>query len=135
MQIAKKTQQKMSKFFSQEQVPDELRALSDEMQEKAVHMANALTEQGYQLRAAGSMALERVRHLSGMSDETPAQHVLPHDEGWAVMRADAERATALFPTKKEAMDRGREIARNQQSKLVIHGEDGAVQEEHTYSKA
>jgi uncharacterized protein YdaT len=133
MQMAKKMQQKISDYMSKEKLPDGFRSLSDEMQQKAVDMTNTLIEQGYQLPVAASMTLERVRRMSGLTNEPPAQHVVPHAEGWAVMRSDADRATAVLPTKKEAVDRGREIARNQKSKLVIHGQDGMVQDEHLYT--
>ncbi len=55
------------------------------------------------------------------------QHVVPHTGGWAVKGAGAHRATEVFGTKAQAVDRGREIARNQHSELVIHGKDGVIQ--------
>lgn len=55
------------------------------------------------------------------------QHVVPHSEGWAVRGAGSQRATEVFDTKAEAVHRGREIAQNQQTELVIHGRDGVIQ--------
>lgn len=54
------------------------------------------------------------------------QHVVPHPEGWAVKRAGGERASSVHPTQREAIDRARDIARNQGSELFIHGEDGKI---------
>lgn len=63
----------------------------------------------------------------------PTYHVTPHTGGWQVRREGASRASAVLPTKAEALGRGREIARNQtQSSLVIHGQNGRFQQEHTY---
>jgi poly(hydroxyalkanoate) granule-associated protein len=62
-------------------------------------------------------------------------HVSPHDEGWAVIREGAERATKLFGTKKEAVSAGRDIAKNHiPSQLVVHKQDRSVQESFTYEE-
>lgn len=36
----------------------------------------------------------------------------------------AERATAVYPTKQPAVNRAREIARNQSAELWVHGKGG-----------
>lgn len=56
------------------------------------------------------------------------QHVVPHADGWAVRGEGAERASSVHRTQQEAIDRGREIARNQNSELLIHGRDGRIRE-------
>ncbi len=40
------------------------------------------------------------------------QHVVPRTDGWAVRGERAERASGVFPTKAEATQAGRTIARN-----------------------
>ncbi|MBD2115173.1 MULTISPECIES: DUF2188 domain-containing protein [Cyanophyceae] len=54
------------------------------------------------------------------------QHIVPHPKGWAVKSEGASRASSVHPTQKEAIERGREIARNQSSELFIHGQDGRI---------
>ncbi len=39
------------------------------------------------------------------------QHVVPNGKKWAVRRAGAERASGVFSTQKEAIDRGKELAK------------------------
>lgn len=56
------------------------------------------------------------------------QHVVPHPEGWAVKAEGADKASAVFSTQKEAIGRGREIAQNQGSELLIHGQNGRIRE-------
>ena len=56
------------------------------------------------------------------------QHVVPHPDGWAVKPAGGERSSAVYDTQKEAIDRGRDIARNQGVELLIHGRDGRIRE-------
>lgn len=55
------------------------------------------------------------------------QHVVPHQEGWAVKGQGAKRATEVFDRKSDATARGREIASNQGTELLIHGSDGKIQ--------
>ena len=38
------------------------------------------------------------------------QHIVPHQDGWAVRGAGAHRVTEMFDHKEEAIERGREIA-------------------------
>lgn len=62
------------------------------------------------------------------------QHVVPTTDGWAVRRAGSPKATKVFGTQREAIERGREIARNQRSELLIHGRDGRIREKNTYGR-
>lgn len=58
----------------------------------------------------------------------PDQHVVPHSEGWAVKPAGGDRASSVHRTQQEAVDRAREIARNQGTELFIHGANGQIRE-------
>lgn len=62
-------------------------------------------------------------------------HVTPDGDGWKVQKEGSNRASAQCDTKKEAVNRGRELAQNQTlSQLKIHKQDGTIQEERTYGK-
>ena len=50
----------------------------------------------------------------------------PHPEGWQVKRPHAERASNVFDTKQEAIDRGRELAKKTDGELVIQRSDGPI---------
>jgi hypothetical protein len=54
------------------------------------------------------------------------QHVVTHQDGWAVKGAGNQRATSLHATQQQAIDAGRDVARNQKSELVIHRPDGRI---------
>jgi uncharacterized protein YdaT len=56
------------------------------------------------------------------------QHVVPHEDGWAVRGAGNDRATSVHDTQAQAIDRARSIAQNQGSELLIHGRDGRIRE-------
>ena len=55
------------------------------------------------------------------------QHVTPHpDGGWQVKGAGNSRATVRTDTQAQAIKIARNIARNQESELVIHGTNGQI---------
>ena len=61
------------------------------------------------------------------------QHVTRHsDGGWQVKGARNSRATIRTETKAEAINIARNIARNQQSELVINNMDGRISAKHSY---
>lgn len=128
-----KNKQSFTQRLSLDNLPDNMLELAGDLRQKAVDTANSLMDQGYKVPVAVSMATERARNWGGLPDGTLGHHVIPYDNGWGVMKADADQPSVVLPTKQEAVDRGREIARNQHGKLVIHGEDGTVQESHSYT--
>lgn len=62
-------------------------------------------------------------------------HVVPHDEGWAVEKEGASRATSVHSVKAEAVKAGRERAKAGASgRLVIHRQDGTIQDTFSYGE-
>ena len=61
------------------------------------------------------------------------QHVTPHpDGGWQVKGAGNQKATVRTNTQAKAIQIARGIARNQESELVIHGQDGRIREKDSH---
>lgn len=61
------------------------------------------------------------------------QHVTPHkDGGWQVKGANNSRATVRTERQVDAIAIAREIARNQESELFIHGRNGRIRERDSY---
>lgn len=63
-----------------------------------------------------------------MSKRGPdTHHVVPNSNGgWDVRRGGSERSSGHFETKGMALNRGREISRNQSTELRIHNKDGRI---------
>jgi hypothetical protein len=59
-------------------------------------------------------------------------HVVPHARGWAVKRSRAGRASNVFETKRDAVARGKELARGLDTELVIHDGSGQVDNPNSY---
>ncbi len=66
------------------------------------------------------------------SPPTHHQHVVPHEEGWAVKGEGNERYTATYKYQDDAIDRAKEIAKNYGSDVIIHRKDGTIRERNSY---
>jgi hypothetical protein len=67
-----------------------------------------------------------------MSDND--RYVVKHPDGWAVKKTDAERASGVFDTQKEAEGRAKEIVENLGGGEVrIQGKDGKWRDSDTVS--
>lgn len=58
--------------------------------------------------------------------------ISPRPDGWAVQREQSERASRIVPTKDEALEIGRDIARNNHVELIIQRRDGTIQDRNSY---
>lgn len=63
------------------------------------------------------------------------QWVTPHDEGqWAVKGEGNSKATKVFDNKADALEFGREIAKNQHSELISQKKNGQINLKNSYGK-
>jgi len=65
---------------------------------------------------------------------TGDQHVVLHEEKWAVIAAGSDKPISVHDTQHEAIEKAREAAKKQNTVLFIHGRDGHVREQHDYAK-
>lgn len=64
-----------------------------------------------------------------MTNKGPeTHHVVPNKDrgGWDVRRGGAERASGHYDTKREAIDSGRDMSRNQHTEFRIHNQNGRI---------
>ncbi|MEC4586494.1 DUF2188 domain-containing protein [Bacillus safensis] len=60
------------------------------------------------------------------------QHITKHPNGWQVKGAGNKKPSSVHQTQQDAIAAGREIARNQESELLIHGKDGKIRARDSY---
>jgi uncharacterized protein YdaT len=63
-----------------------------------------------------------------------SHHVVPHDDAWAIRKSGSTRVSEKADTQHEAIDRAREISRNQKTELFIHRPDGTIRERDSHGK-
>jgi hypothetical protein len=60
------------------------------------------------------------------------QHVVPHNGDWAVKGAGNSKPTKIVETQREAIVIAKEISKNQESELFIHGRNGQIRERDSF---
>ncbi len=107
--------------------PPSMKNLDAQVREKAVEIANALLEENYQEGRAIAIAIAAAKKWAENSADRKTSgerlHVIPHPQGWAVRRANAERASFVFNTKTQAQNKAIQMARDENRTVVIHDED------------
>jgi hypothetical protein len=53
-------------------------------------------------------------------------HVTPREDGWAVVREGNKKVSAVHPTRHQAEEHGRSLARKSRADFVLHDKDGNV---------
>ena len=61
-------------------------------------------------------------------------HVIPVSQGWGIKREGDNNYREVTMTKAEAMEIGRELAKELKTELVIHSEDGKIQDSDSYGR-
>lgn len=62
-------------------------------------------------------------------------HITPTENGWALKKQGAERASKTATTKVEIIKLATEFLDGKTASLKIHKEDGSIQEERTYPRS
>ncbi len=60
------------------------------------------------------------------------QHVVPHEDGWAVRGEGNTRVTASYKYQEDAIERAKDIAERYKSDVIIHGKDGRIRDRRSY---
>lgn len=56
------------------------------------------------------------------------QHVVPHENGWAVKREGNERITSSHRLQETAIRKAKRLARKYRADVIIHREDGTIRD-------
>ncbi|KWR90556.1 DUF2188 domain-containing protein [Cupriavidus sp. IDO] len=59
-------------------------------------------------------------------------HVVPHQDGWDVIREGARYAESHHATQEEAITAGTAQAQREKIELLIHGRDGQIRVRNSY---
>jgi len=66
------------------------------------------------------------------SAPTHNQHVVPHEDGWAIKGEGNERYTGTYEYQDDAIRRAREIAKNYKADVIIHRKNGTIRDRMSY---
>ncbi|WVE61984.1 DUF2188 domain-containing protein [Enterococcus faecium] len=140
--------------------PASMKNLDKLTRKKAIDIANALLDEGYPDSRVIPIAIDQAKEWyenaseserrtfekeknpskSDKHDTNPrAGKLLDSDviveyaeEQWIVKSKGAKKASNHFDTKKEAIEKGKQVAQNKESTLVIYKKDGTKEKEIDY---
>ncbi|WLP85730.1 DUF2188 domain-containing protein [Mycoplasma seminis] len=55
-------------------------------------------------------------------------HVSQHPDGWKVIRQGGTKAIKTFDTQKEAIEYAKQLAKNNEGRILIHGRNGKIRD-------
>ena len=114
--------------------PDSLKNLPEDVRNKAIEIANALLDEGYEEGRAIAIATNQAHQSEegGTPDQTE-YHVTPHDDGWQLKKVDGQRAIMVEDTKEMLLSKAKDYVNDHSGTLVVHKQDGSI-EEHLYQR-
>lgn len=119
--------------WSKENYPNTFKNFDSEVKNKAIEIANALLDDGYEESRAIPIAAKQAQQWAENSKENNIKrHIIPTENGWGIKKENGDRLIETFEKKENAKKRGREIARNQNATLVIHDKEGKISEQVSY---
>ena len=62
------------------------------------------------------------------------QHIVPNSQNWSIKWEWNSKYTKNFDTQKQAIEYGKNIAKNQKSELIIHRPNGQIRSKDSYWK-
>ena len=61
-------------------------------------------------------------------------HVTPKGKNWAVKSAGSSRPAIVTTTQNEAINIGKNMSKNRESELLVHGRNGRIRQKNSYGK-
>jgi hypothetical protein len=61
-----------------------------------------------------------------------SRHVVPRQDGWAVKKSGATRASKVFDTQTDAIKFARGQAKKDNGELYVHRKDGTIRQRDSY---
>lgn len=106
--------------------PDSMKNLTESTRTKAIEIANALLEDGFEEGRAISIAISKAKEMNN-STNNPTYHIVPHDGDWAIKKEHSSKVMKVFQTKNEALAKANKLVRQNNARLVIHRQDGTIE--------
>ena len=142
--------------WNMQNYPDSMKNMEPLVRKKAIDIANAMEEEGYEekqlIPIAQSQSKEWYKkaskedkeffekeenpkktdsHDSSSNEELIENNVLVYyeDDLWKVKTKEAQRADSTFENKEDAVKRATEIAKKRDTNVIIYKQDGEIQDE------
>ncbi|MFD1708665.1 DUF2188 domain-containing protein [Siminovitchia sediminis] len=112
--------------WSNNDYPDSMKNLQDDVREKAIDIANALLEEDYDEGRAISIGIAQARKYMDGDEHRTEYHIQPDEEEWILTRQHTGKAIMREDTKEDLLETAKEYVNEHDGILVIHKLDGSV---------
>lgn len=113
--------------WTKQDYPASMKNLPAGTREKAIEIANALIDDGYEEGRAIPIALSQAEKWADNDTPKDEYHLLSDDAGWMLKKDGNDRSSFRFETKQEVLTKGRELVKENNSALIIHFKDGSIE--------
>ena len=119
--------------WSKNYYPDSMKALDEDVRNKAIEIANSLLKDDYDESRAAVVAISQAKEWASKKTikqmDGNSQHIVPHRGKWAILREGNDKISYLYKDKNKSLNKAKEIAENENVDIIIHKKDGTIQEE------
>lgn len=113
--------------WTKQDYPASMKNLPAKTREKAIEIANALLDDGYEEGRAIPIAVSQAEKWADNDTPKDVYHLLSDDTGWMLKKDGNDRASFRFDTKQEALKKGRDLVKETNSSLIVHLKDGSIE--------
>lgn len=115
--------------WNEKDYPLSMKNLDKDVRNKAIEIANALIDEGYDEGRAIPIAIDQAKaYIANHREDSFVYEVKPHKDGWQVIGKGNERASKLTDTKEEAIQTARAYMEDQVGRLKVYNKEGELQE-------
>ena len=118
--------------WTKDDYPVALKNLEETTRNKAIDIANALLDDGYDESRSIAIAIAQAKVWASkrkiLKADGDNQHVVPHKGQWAILREGNEQVSHVYDTKEETLDKAKEMGRKEKVRVVVHKKDGKIQD-------
>lgn len=116
--------------WSKKDYPDSMKNLPDPVRNKAIEIANALLDDGYEEGRSIAIAIDRARSAEGKSDaERPRYEAKHENDRWVLQKENGKRAILSEETKQALLDEAKPYVKKHEGVLMVYQENG--EKDHT----
>ncbi|CAI6063845.1 hypothetical protein PAECIP112173_01899 [Paenibacillus sp. JJ-100] len=114
--------------WNKQDYPVSMKNLEPRVRHKAIEIANALLEDGYEEGRAIAIATAKAEEWdeNHPDDQDNKIHVVPAESGWAIKQEGSSDYHSTYDTKAEAIDAAKEWSRKEHIQAIIHNQDGQI---------
>lgn len=117
--------------YNKNDYPNSMKNLKEDIRNKAIDILNELIDEGYEEGRAIPLSISRAKEWyenrgEKLSDDI-THHLKPDGDHWVLKNLETNESKP-FDTKKEAMEKVKEISKEKSAKTLIFKENGEFQQ-------